>query len=326
MFGSTMDSRSIIAVLLAGVLFTACGAPSADQPPAAAEDGTEAEEPFGDAQLELADGYANPDALVDTEWVLTHLDDPTVHIIDVSTQREGYEQGHLPGAQFVQWDTDLTDPLDPVEGKILSGDALSDLLSGLGVANDHTVVFYDGSNNLFAARAYWVLKYYRHEDVRVYNGGTQAWTAAGQELTTDAPSATPTTYAAGEPDPAIATDWDYVVSRVEDPSTMFCDVRTPDEHAGVDVRAERGGHIPGSVNIEWREAVREDGTFLDARTLAELYQRAGFTPDKEIITYCQSGVRGAHTWFVLSELLGYPNVRNYDGSWTEYGNRADSPI
>lgn len=271
-------------------------------------------------------GYANPHVLVDTDWVLDRLDDPTVRLIDVSTRREVYDAGHLPGAPFVQWNTDLTNPANPVEGQILTRDALSELMSGLGVDNHHTVVFYDEASNLWASRAYWVMRYYRHDDVRIYNGGSRKWVLDGQELTTGVAPVVPTSYTAGEPDPRIATDWHHVVSRLGDPSAMFCDTRSPDEHTGSDARAERGGHIPGSVNVEWRESVREDGTFRDAQALSDLYRSAGFTPDREIITYCQLGVRGAHTWFVLSELLGYPDVRNYDGSWAEYGNRAESPI
>lgn len=271
--------------------------------------------------------YANPDALVDTEWMLAHLDDPAVRLIDVSSREAVYQEGHLPGAQFVQWNTELTNPDDPVEGQILTREGLSELMTRLGVENGNTVVFYDDFNNLFAARAYWVMKYYQHDDVRVYNGGSKKWVADGHALTTDtAISFKSDGYVAGAPNPAIATDWQYVVDSIDDPSKVFCDVRRPAEYDGSDMRAERGGHVPGAVNLEWTQSVREDGTFLERRALRELYQLADFTPDKEIITYCQAGVRGAHTWFVLSELLGYSRVRNYDGSWAEYGNREDSPI
>lgn len=270
--------------------------------------------------------YANPDALVETEWVLAHLEDPAVHLIDVSSSAEAYEAGHLPGAQFVDWRRDLVNPDDPVEGQILTREGLSELMSRLGVEADHTVVFYDNHNNLFAARGYWVMKYYRHADVRVYNGGSKKWVADGQVLTTEQTSAQPAEYVAGEPDPEIATDWQQVVDSIDDPSTMFCDVRRPTEYEGTELLSARGGHVPGAVNVEWTRSVHDDGTFLEAPELLALYRGAGFDPDREIITYCQSGVRGAHTWFVLKELLGFPRVRNYDGSWGEYGNRDDSPI
>lgn len=318
--------HTALAALLA---FVACGpsaSDSADGSGAAAPDSARSDA----AQLAVASGeYANPDVLVDTEWVLAHLDDPTVHLIDVSRQREAYDEGHLPGARFVQWNSDLTNPDNPVEGQILTRDAFGELMGALGVANDHTVVVYDDTRNLFAARAYWVLAYYRHADVRLYNGGRIKWVADGQDLVAGPdPSAAPapTRYVAGEPDPEIATDWEQVVASVGDPSTLYCDTRSPAEHSGEDARAERGGNIPGSVNLEWTHNVRDDGTFHDARALADLYQGAGFTRDRAIVTYCQTGVRGAHAWFVLSELLGYPDVRNYDGSWAEYGNRAESPI
>ncbi|MEJ2560197.1 MAG: sulfurtransferase [Anaerolineae bacterium] len=245
------------------------------------------------------EGYAHPEVLVDTAWILEHVNDQNVRLIDVSSNSDVFAAGHLPGAQFVDWQADLTNPDDPVRGQVLTRDALSALFSRLGVANDDTVVLYDDTNNLFAARAYLVLKYYQHR--------------ASQ-------------YLAGEPDSSIRTDWQYVVDHVGDSGTLFCDVRGPKEYAGTDVRSARGGHVPSAINVEWTNAVNQDGTFRAASELGELYRKAGFTPDKEIITYCQTGVRGAHTWFVLRELLGYPNVRNYDGSWEDYGNQAESPI
>jgi thiosulfate/3-mercaptopyruvate sulfurtransferase len=214
-----------------------------------------------------------------------------------------------------------------VRFQILTRESLSELLSRLGVEKYDTIVLYDNSNNLFATGAYWALKYYQHPDVRVYNGGSKKWTADGRKLTTKVTPVTASRYFAGEPNLAIRTTWEYVVEHVDDPATLFCDARGPKEFDGTDVRSARGGHIPGAANVEWNAAVNpDDGTFLEAGALAELYQQAGFTPDKEIITYSQSGVRGAHTWFVLKVLLGYPHVRNYDGSWEEYGNKTESPI
>ena len=316
----TMKKTWLIFFGLATFLLGACGERTNEPPgngfasPAATED------------VAPGEGYANAGALVDTEWMLANLREPDVRLIDVSAQRDTYVEGHLPGAQFVQWNTELVNPDNPVEGQILTRGALSALMSRLGVSNDDKVIVYDNASNLFAARAYWVLKYYGHDDVRIYNGGRKKWVEASHELTTEIEPVSPGIYIAGEPDPRIAADWNYVVGKIDDPSTLYCDSRRPSEYEGEELLSERGGRIPGGMNVEWSKSVQDDGTFLEAGSLAELYRSVGFTPDKEIVTYCQTGVRGAHTWFVLSELLGYPNVRNYDGSWAEYGNRADSPI
>jgi thiosulfate/3-mercaptopyruvate sulfurtransferase len=275
---------------------------------------------------EPIDSYARPETLVDTAWVQDHMDDKKVRLLDIGGNEQAFAEGHLPGAQFVDLGADFTNPDDPVRGQILTREALSAHMSRLGVAEGDTVVLYDGSSNLLAARAYWVLKYYQHEDARIYNGGIKRWVADGNELTSDVEAVTPTSYAAGEPDPSIRTDWQYVVDHTDDPSTLYCDTRGPEEYAGTDARSARGGHVPGAINVNWTSAVNEDGTFKEAATLDELYSNAGFDRDKEVITYCQTAVRGAHTWFVLKELLGYPKVRNYDGSWEEYGNNPDSPI
>jgi len=310
----------LFALVLATRLFAACQDP-ADQNPA-----SELQEPEASESHISGNEYANREVLVDTEWVLANHADPAVRLIDVSSSLEVYNEGRLPHAGYVQWKKDLVNADNPVEGQILTADEFSKLMSRLGVRKDHTVVLYDNADNLFAARAYWVLKYYRHEDARVYNGGRKKWLADGQELTTEAFAPVTSNYVAEKPHPEIATDWNYVVNSIDDPSVRFCDARRPTEYEGEELLSDRGGRIPGATNIEWTRSVREDGTFLEAHALAELYQEAGFTPDQEIITYCQTGVRGAHTWFVLSELLGYPRVRNYDGSWEEYGNRTDSPI
>ncbi|MCB0116083.1 MAG: sulfurtransferase [Caldilineaceae bacterium] len=298
----------LITALLAG----ACAIPAPTTAPA-------------ENAAQVIDSYAKPDVLVDTEWVKAHLDDPSVRLIDVSNA-DAYAAGHLPGALHAPLGQ-FTNPDDPVQGQILTRDALTALFSGLGINHDDTVVFYDNNANLLSTRAYWAVKYYQHDDVRVYNGGSQKWTADGEALATDAPPApAATAYVASEADPAIRTTWEYVVEQTENPETLFCDTRGPEEYLGTDVRADRGGHIPGAINVEWRNAVNEDGTFRAAADLADLYQKAVFVPEKQIITYCQTGVRGAHTWFVLRELLGYPDVRNYDGSWEEYGNNEASVI
>ncbi len=271
---------------------------------------------------------ANPEALVDTAWVAEHLDDPNVRLLAISGKREDFDAGHLPNAIYVNLGEDLTNPDDPTEGQILTQEALAALFSRLGIENDDTVVVYDNNNNLLAARAYWALKYYQHADVRLYDGGAKHWVAAGNALTADpvAPLAV-TAYVAGEADPDLRTTGEYVLEHLDDPSTILCDARGPGEYAGTDVRAARGGHIPGAINVDWVQAVdQETGRFKDASYLADLYAKAGFSPDKQVITYCQTGVRGAHTWFVLTELLGYPNVRNYDGSWVEWGNDPAKPL
>jgi thiosulfate/3-mercaptopyruvate sulfurtransferase len=294
--------------LLAAVVLGCAGA----APPAAAPATTAA-------------GYAKPDVLVDTAWVRDHLDDASVRLVDVSSA-DSYQEGHLPGAVFLDRQSDLTTESGGVRGQIASAEKVSAALSRLGVERDDTVVLYDDSSNLSAARAYWVLKYYQHDDVRVYNGGTKKWMADGEELTTDVPTTEQSSYVAGEADPAIRTTGEYVLAHLDDENTVLCDTRGPKEYTGVDARSARGGHIPGAINVDWVQSVNADGTFKDAQTLRTLYQKAGFEPDKQVITYCQTGVRGAHTWFVLRELLGYPDVRNYDGSWEEWGNSAEFPV
>lgn len=284
--------------------------------------------PTADTSVEpvTVDGYARPELLVDTAWIQEHLSDPAVRLIDVTGNAEEYAAGHIPGAVYINVGSEMTDPEDSTKGQILQQDALSTLLSSRGVTPETTVVFYDNNNNLQAARAYWVLKYYRHADVRIYDGGTKTWLADGQTLVTDEVAVTPTEYVAQDPDLAIRTTTDYVLERLDDENVVMCDARNGEEFAGTDVRSARGGHIPGAINVDWVAAVDDDGTFKDAQALYDLYTAAGFDPSKEIITYCQTGVRGAHTWFVLRELLGFPNVRNYDGSWEEWGNLPDTPI
>ena len=278
----------------------------------------------GDSGETAERAYAN-DVLVDTEWVEARIEDPSVRVLEVGGNAVAFGEGHLPGASFLPMGR-LSNPDDPVGGQIATAAQVSAALSDVGVERSQTVVLYDRRNNLSAARAYWVLKYYQHRDVRIYNGGTPKWTEDAREFSTVMVEYEPSDYQAGPADPEIRTTWQYVVDHTDDPTTLFCDTRSPDEHLGFDVRAERGGHIPGSINLEWTAAVNSNGTFKSAEELTTLYAGAGFTSDRLIITYCQSGVRGAHTWFVLKELLGYPSVRNYDGSWVEYGNNPESPI
>lgn len=274
----------------------------------------------------VPEAYAKPETLVDTAWVQEHLDDPNVRLIDLSDSEEVYLEGHLPGAVYVDMREDITNPEDPTRGQIMTREGMSELFSGLGIEQDDTLVLYDNKDNVQAARAYWSFKYYQHPNVHILNGGTKKWLADGYDLTDETVSYPASDYAANAADPAIRTTWDDVVASVDDPSTLFCDTRSLLEYHGVNVRAERGGHVPGAINVDWPAAVNSDGTFRSAAELYTLYTNAGFTPDHDIITYCQTGVRSAHTWFVLHELLGFPSVRNYDGSWEEYGNNQDSPI
>ncbi len=285
--------------------------------PAAAGIGTE---------FAVPEEYARPEVLVDPAWVAEHLDDANVRLIDLSADTEAYAQGHIHGAVYVNMREDITNPNDPTRGQIMTREAFSELFSRLGIEQDDTLVLYDDKDNVQAARAYWSFKYYQHPDVRILNGGVKKWLADGYELTSEPVAYAPSTYEANEADPAIRTTWEDVVASVDDPSTLFCDTRSILEYHGVNKRAEHGGHIPGAINVDWPAAVNDDGTFRSAEELYTLYTNAGFTPDREIIAYCQTGVRSAHTWFALKELLGYPYVRNYDGSWEEYGNRDDSPI
>jgi thiosulfate/3-mercaptopyruvate sulfurtransferase len=238
---------------------------------------------------------------------------------------DAFAEGHIPGAALIT-SASLVNPDDPVGGQIGTAEQIAGALSSVGVERDDIVVLHDRNSNLQATRAYWVLAYYQHPEIRIYDGGVTRWTASGRELSLEAASVTPSAYQVGPADPEIRTTWKYVVDHTDDPETLVCDVRSADEYAGRDVRAERGGHVPGAVNVEWSEAVRPDGTFKPVAELSTLYAAAGLTPDREIITYCQSGTRAANTWFVLRELLGYPNVRIYDGSWREYGNDPESPI
>lgn len=307
--------------LIFALVLAACAPvapPVASQPAAAPESPAAADSP----------AIPDPEALVDTAWVAEHLDDPNVRLLAIHGNVDDFNAGHLPNAIFINLGGDLTNPADSTQGQILTQEALTELFSRLGIENDDTLVVYDANNNLLSARAFWAFKYYQHPDVRLYNGGSKKWVADGNELSSEAVEALPASaYVAGDADPNLRTTGEYVLEHLDDPETVVCDTRGPGEYAGTDVRADRGGHIPGAINVEWSNTVNaEDGTFKEVAYLADLYQKAGFSPDKEIITYCQTGVRGAHTWFVLSELLAYPKVRNYDGSWLEWANDASKPI
>ena len=274
------------------------------------------------------DGYAKP-VLVTTEWLADHLDE--VVVAEVDENPDLYDEGHVPGAIKLHWRDDLQ---DPVERDLIEKDAFEQLLGGLGIENDTTLVLYGDRNNWFAAYAYWYLKIYGHEDVRILDGGRQKWLDENRELSTDVPSPQSTSYTANERDESIRTYRDEVRESLGASGRALVDVRSPQEYAGELIAppgyeqegAQRAGHIPTAQSIPWAQAVRDDGTFKAADELRELYGAKGITPDKAVTAYCRIGERSAHTWFVLRELLGYDNVRNYDGSWTEWGNLVDVPI
>ncbi len=276
-------------------------------------------------------GYVQPEVLVDADWVQAHLNDPKVRLIEVDVDTTAYDQGHIRGAVGFNWQKELQ---DQVIRAPLSKEHLEELLGRAGVSNDTTIVFYGDNNNWFAAWALWILKFYAHKDVRLLDGGRVKWLADKRELTTEIPSYPRTTYHAESPRTDIRALRDQILTQLGHSNLALVDVRSPGEFSGELLApanlpqegAQRGGHIPGAANIPWSMAMREDGTFKPADELRALYESKGVTPDKEVVAYCRIGERSSHTWFVLHYLLGYPKVRNYDGSWTEWGSLIGVPI
>jgi thiosulfate/3-mercaptopyruvate sulfurtransferase len=283
------------------------------------------------AQVQRTGEYANAAVLVDSDWVAQNLNAPNIRLVEVDVDTDSYSTGHIPGAAGWNWKTDLQrHPSRDIPTK----EEWEALLSRTGISNDTTVILYGDNNNWFAAYAYWLFKLYGHDDVRLLNGGRKKWLDEGREQTQDVATPSAGSYTAQEPNLELRAFRDAVAQALDQEGRALVDVRSPGEFSGQLLApenlpqegAQRGGHIPGAASIPWGTAVAPDGTFKSASELSEIYGGKGITPDKEVFAYCRIGERSAHTWFVLHELLGYPNVRNYDGSWTEWGSLIGAPI
>ncbi len=281
--------------------------------------------------LRVACGYAYPGALVETDWVEEHLTDPAIRLIEVDVDVSLYETGHLPGAVKLDWHTD-------VQHKILRDfvgqQAFEQLLSSLGIRDDHTIVFYGDKSNWYACYAFWLFRMYGHQQLKVMNGGRTKWEVEGRPLTQEVPQYHPSMYHAQAPNETMRIFRNDVLGGLRNPGRRVVDGRSPEEYRGEltsillspEESAQRGGHVPGAKNIPWSLTVNADGTFKAADELRQLYGSKDVTPDKEVIVYCNRGGRASLTWFVLTQLLGFPRVRNYDGSWTEWGNMVRAPV
>ncbi len=269
------------------------------------------------------------DVLVDADWVEAHRDDPGVVLVEVDEDTSAYDKGHIRGAVKIDWKKDLQ---DPVRRDFVDRAGFERLLSERGISNDDTVILYGGNNNWFAAYAYWYFRLYGHQNVKLLDGGRKKWELDSRELVTDVPQRPATSYKAQEQDTAIRAFRDEVVAAIG--TKNLVDVRSPDEFAGrllapahlPQEQAQRGGHVPTARNVPWSKAAEDDGTFKSDGALRTLYGEAGVDFGTDTIAYCRIGERSAHTWFVLHELLEQPNVKNYDGSWTEYGSLVGVPI
>ena len=283
-------------------------------------------------QTSVQTNYKHPEVLVETSWVAERLKEPKTRIVEVDYDpTANYNLGHIPGAVLFDWRIDMN---DPVTRDILSKQQAEEILSRAGLTPESTLVLYGDFNNWFAAFAFWILKYYGVERVVLMNGGRKKWLAEDRDVTKDQPTYPQTTFKVKGPDETIRTYLDAVKKGLGQTNRILVDVRSPAEFTGEitappeypNEHAQRGGHIPGAVNIPWSQAVKEDGAFKSADELRRLYEAKDVTADKDIVTYCRIGERSSFTWFVLKYLLGYPNVKNYDGSWTEWGNMVRNPI
>ncbi|MFP5352283.1 MAG: sulfurtransferase [Actinomycetota bacterium] len=275
--------------------------------------------------------YANREVLVDTDWVEQNLNDDSIVLVEVDEDITAYEKGHIPNAIVIDWENELH---DQPRREFISSEELATLLGAKGISNDDTIVLYSGNNNWFAAYAYWLFKYRGVDNVKLLNGGRKKWELESRLLTQDEPNRSATTFQIGPEKPEFRIFRDEVIQRANAGEQAWVDVRSPEEFRGEllapphlpQEQAQVPGHIPGSANITWSKTVNEDGTFKNADELRELYAAEGITQDKEVVTYCRIGERSSHSWFVLRELLGFERVRNYDGSWTEYGSLVGVPI
>jgi len=276
-------------------------------------------------------GYIHPEVLVETSWVAEHLNDPAIRIIEADEDVLLYEVGHLPGAVKLDWHVDVQ---DPVSRDFVDQQGFEKLMSRWGISNDTTIILYGDKNNWYACYSFWLFTMFGHKHIKIMNGGRQKWEAEGRPFTKDVPHFAATTYHAQPMDESIRAFREDVMNGLKDPNRRLIDVRSPQEYTGELIHmvnypqegAQRGGHIPTAKSIPWGTAANADGTFKSPEELRQIYGGKDITPEKDVVTYCRIGERSAHTWFVLTYLLGYPRVRNYDGSWTEWGNLVKAPI
>lgn len=281
--------------------------------------------------MSSASGYAHPGVLVETVWVAEHLNDPKVRLIEADEDVLLYEVGHIPGAVKLDWHVDVQ---DKIARDFINQQGFEQLMSRYGVSNDTTIVLFGDKNNWYACYSFWLFSMYGHKNMKIMNGGRTKWESEKREYTKNVPHFELTTYYAQPIDESIRAFRDEVLAGLKNPARRLIDVRSPQEFSGELLHmvnypqegAQRGGHIPGAKSIPWATAANSDGTFKSAEELRQIYGGKDITPDKEVISYCRIGERSAHTWFVLTELLGFPRVRNYDGSWTEWGNVVRAPI
>jgi thiosulfate/3-mercaptopyruvate sulfurtransferase len=277
------------------------------------------------------DGYANPEVLIETNELQDRLDDPKIAVVEVDEDTGAYDKGHIPGAVSIDWVDELH---DVPRREFITAGQLAELLGAKGVGTDQTIVIYGGNNNWFASYAYWLFRYRGVENVKLLNGGRKKWELESRMLVQDKPEPRPAALRMGAERPDLRAFREEVMDRVASSTGAFVDVRSPEEFRGEllapphlpQEQAQVPGHIPGAANIPWSKAARDDGSFKPAEELRALYESEGIISDKEVIAYCRIGERSSHTWFVLSELLGYRDVKNYDGSWTEYGSLVGVPV